>query len=55
MFKESFLVDYSVFKKSREEKAHANLVKKEWRRVMKMFYGDSWKKYHNYPESLPEA
>ena len=31
MLQESFRIDFSVFKKSKEEKAHAHTVKKQWK------------------------
>lgn len=52
--KENFLTDYSVFKKTLEEKVKASIIKKEWKRTMKMFYGRDWKRHNNFPESLPE-
>ncbi len=45
-------VDFKVFKKTKEEKAHAYTVKKTWERTMKMFYGQNWRKHNNYPETL---
>lgn len=52
MFKETFKVDFKVFYKTKEEKAHAYTVKKTWERTMKMFYGDNWRKHNNFPEKL---
>lgn len=46
------LVDFKVFYKTDTEKAHAHTVKKQWKTTMKMFYGDAWKKFNNFPETL---
>lgn len=48
------IVDFRVFKKSKEEKAKAQTAKKNWERNMKLFYGDAWKKEkrNNYPFTL---
>ena len=48
------LVDFRVFKKSKEEKAKTQTVKKSWERNMKLFFGDNWKKakHNNYPFTL---
>lgn len=48
------LVDFRVFKKTKEQKAEAQTVKKNWERTMKLFYGPNWKKEkrNNYPFTL---
>lgn len=47
-----FLADFSVFKKTKEEKAKAQTVKKNWERTMKLFFGKDWRKHNNYPFTL---
>lgn len=48
------IVDFRVFYKNAVEKAHAHTVKKQWKTTMKLFYGDNWRKYNNFPESLKD-
>ena len=47
-----FLVDFRVFKKTKEEKAKAQTVKAGWKKNMILFYGKDWKKHNNYPFTL---
>jgi hypothetical protein len=46
------LINFRVFYKTKEEKAAAHTIKKQWKATMKMFYGDQWRKHNNYPETL---
>ena len=52
MVNKEHLVDFTVFKTTKEEKAKAHTVKKQWKATMKLFYGDNWRKYNNFPETL---
>lgn len=45
-----YVADYSVFKKSVEEKQQLKKLKKAWENNMRVFYGkDKWKKERNFP------
>lgn len=39
--------DYKVFKKSKEEKAELQTLKAKWKKDMKVFYGQQWRKHNN--------
>lgn len=54
MLVENFSVDYSVFRKTKEEKKEVRKIQQEWKSTMKMFYGKDWKKYNNFPEELKD-
>lgn len=48
------LVDFTTFKKTPGEKLIAKEVKRAWKRDMKVFHGDKWKKHSNYPTILKD-
>lgn len=45
-------VDQSVFKHSKAEKDIKKAIKSDWKKQMMSFYGESWRKHNNLPETL---
>lgn len=52
--KHSFLADFTVFQKTEREKQYLKKLKTAWRKNMKAFYGEDWKKHNNYPFKLKD-
>lgn len=47
-------IERSAFHKTPEEKLKTYVIKKEWQRNMRKWFGASWKKHNNYPFTLKD-